>query len=758
VLRALRPLEDVHVAVRETLAALEWNPCASSLEPRPAHGSAPPAPSSLLGGALPAGLAAVARHRYIQARNVLLLLEYLIAAFPSQFACLSALVPKAKQAMLQVGVVGWMAAAAMAGAAKEAPLPRPAPSTASTASDLTRLHLTPGARWQGELPANGMLTWQSAWRLAGDCGPCGLARSVHVAASLVRWGDGPEREEDLPTRLLSALVLDVNMTPPELQVVVECAEAWLEAAPGAASAALQQAVQFAKGWYLLVKDPKDSGGEWAAQALLRALPAPGGAPHRHVASLLRSLPGGLGGEGPVEGQGAFAAAVVGILEARPSPAAARLFAYSTAHLQSVEAAETGRAGLQPAHRLSHWVMKNSVRAGQWHEAYTAALTQPQRPTRNDQLRSLVHSLMQHHQVAVLVGLPWAGESEEVLVDTLTQRARLASPHAVPNGHWVLHAVHVQRGNFRAAATAVAALAARLSLSEERATDARLVLEEEAVAWEASLAALSLLDPPPGTAPRHLDLGAWDLPHAALAPFADEAPGADMAGMSETGVRERARLARARLLVLSPGASPSCSLQVLVTQLVEARHFDAAVAVCKAWGQGSGGRALLESVFAAWAAHCLCESSGDPNQWLPLRRSLKQESQAGPARVVAETLLQLSTGPLPLWLTAMFQDPGGDASALLRALLEMNRPLEAAQFCVSLLNPNPKAMSSAEVQQRGSCMGACWVPEPLVEAVLASLKSNADQNARQTRLLNKLASVLSDRRTRLSQTTHSLLAH
>lgn len=71
---------------------------------------------------------------------------------------------------------------------------------------------------------------------------------------------------------------------------MECAEAWLEAAPGAASAALQQAVQFAKGWYLLVKDPKDSGGEWAAQALLRALPAPGGAPHRHVASLLRSLP------------------------------------------------------------------------------------------------------------------------------------------------------------------------------------------------------------------------------------------------------------------------------------------------------------------------------------------------------------------------------------------------------------------------------------------------------------------------------------
>lgn len=37
----------------------------------------------------------------MQARNVLLLLEYLIAAFPSQFACLSALVPKAKQAMLQ---------------------------------------------------------------------------------------------------------------------------------------------------------------------------------------------------------------------------------------------------------------------------------------------------------------------------------------------------------------------------------------------------------------------------------------------------------------------------------------------------------------------------------------------------------------------------------------------------------------------------------------------------------------------------------
>lgn len=41
-------VEDVHVAVRETLAALEWDPCARSLEPRPAHGSAPPAPSSLL--------------------------------------------------------------------------------------------------------------------------------------------------------------------------------------------------------------------------------------------------------------------------------------------------------------------------------------------------------------------------------------------------------------------------------------------------------------------------------------------------------------------------------------------------------------------------------------------------------------------------------------------------------------------------------------------------------------------------------------
>lgn len=32
--------------------------------------------------------------------------------------------------------------------------------------------------------------------------------------------------------------------------------------------------------------------------------------------------------------------------------------------------------------------------------------------------------------------------------------------------------------------------------------------------------------------------------------------------------------------------PTWPTQVLVTQLVEARHFDAAVAVCKAWGRGA----------------------------------------------------------------------------------------------------------------------------------------------------------------------------
>ncbi|KAG9333464.1 hypothetical protein JZ751_011533 [Albula glossodonta] len=450
--------------------------------------------------------------------------------------------------------------------------------------------------------------------------------------------------------------------------------------------------------------------------------------------------------------------------------------------------EAEEAGTSP--RLQYYnkaalrtrIFKHHLDLGHNSQAYEA-LTQNPDPSRQlDCLRQLVVVLCERSQLQDLVQFPYVNLHDEV-VNIIESRARAVDLMA-HNYYELLYAFHINRHNYRKAGTVMFEYGMRLG----REVRTRQGLQKQVNCYLAAMNCLRLIRPDyawivqpvsgrvyerPGTSPKRNYDG-----ESAAAPVNRQIEILELKDLEKEYILARNRLILAQHDPSSAGNTGSASAGEMVTLLVQAGLFDAALSLCKTFRlpltpvfEGLtfkciqlqyGGEASQNEAWNWLAANQLAtvittkETSATDEAWHLLASYLERHpsQNAQHHRCVINMLLSHGV-PLPDWLVNSYKVV--DTAALLRLYLSYDL-LEPA---VDLVLEYVDALLGKGHQYFGierplsATAPLVWLPYTSVDQLMQALNEN-QSNANNASLNSKLQDKLEEYHRLVEQATHHRL--
>ncbi|KAJ8344194.1 hypothetical protein SKAU_G00315230 [Synaphobranchus kaupii] len=431
------------------------------------------------------------------------------------------------------------------------------------------------------------------------------------------------------------------------------------------------------------------------------------------------------------------------------------------------------------------IFKHHLDLGHNSQAYEA-LTQNPEPSRQlDCLRQLVVVLCERAQLQDLVQFPYVNLHDEV-VGIIESRARAVDLMA-HNYYELLYAFHINRHNYRKAGTVMFEFGMRLG----REVRTRHGLQKQVNCYLAAMNCLRLIRPDyawivqpvsggvyerPGTSPKRNYDG-----ESAAGPVSRQIEILELKDLEKEYILARNRLTLAQHDPSSAGNTGSAPAVEMVTLLVQAGLFDAALALCKTFRlpltpvfEGLtfkciqlqyGGEASQNEAWNWLAANQLStvittkESSATDEAWHLLASYLENHpsQNAQHHRCVINVLLSHGV-PLPDWLVNSYKLV--DAAALLRLYLNYDQ-LESA---VDLVLEYVEALLGKGHQYFGierplsATAPLVWLPYTSIDQLLQVLNEN-QSDANNANLNSKLLDKLQEYHRLVEQATHHrLTAH
>ncbi|XP_042267285.1 nuclear pore complex protein Nup160 isoform X1 [Thunnus maccoyii] len=425
------------------------------------------------------------------------------------------------------------------------------------------------------------------------------------------------------------------------------------------------------------------------------------------------------------------------------------------------------------------IFKHHLDLGHNSEAYEALTQNPDSSMQLDCLRQLVVVLCERSQLQDLVQFSYVNLHDEV-VSIIESRARGLDLLA-HNYYELLYAFHINRHNYRKAATVMFEFGMRLG----REVRTHLGLQKQVNCYLASLNCLRLIRPEyawivqptsgavyerPGVSPKRNSDGDF-----ASEPVKRQVDILELKDLEKEYMLARSRLTLAQHHPPSAAIAGSASVVEMVALLVQTGLFDCALSLCQSF------KLALTSVFEGLAFKCIkLQSGGEESQneawsWLAANQlssvvNTKESSATDEAwRLLASYLERypstngqhhrcvisklMSHGvPLPDWLVTSYK--GVDAAALLRLYLNYDLLDAAAELVMEYVDAllgrghqyfgieRPLSATSALV----------WLPYTSIDQLLQAL-SETQTN---TNIYNKLRDKLDDYHKLVDQTSRRRL--